>query len=311
MVASNERSLGQPVGAAGGRCRTLAPGRRAGSARPRRSARVAFVSLDGRPMKNVPFNVALLLTGAAFILLSATGGVTVSGYSVSVGTLGPRIALTLAGLFFIVTALTREQLLSTRPFRRHAKRAPEPAAPDLPRSAAAQFLYTLDEVPSESFPFLVQTATRLSVLGRTTVNLITQYEKVFEQLAKAGCEVRILFVNPDSEASQFTYGGNTDVYRHNIVSAAQHLKRLQPIMGRHLNVRVTNHVPTLSIMIVERANVVESMIRVQLYFLHSAIGRDRPIFRITYEDKWYAIFRDEFEEVWANALEWDIASVQV
>ena len=154
---------------------------------------------------------------------------------------------------------------------------------------------------------MVKDAVRVQILGRTAVNLLSQYQKVFEQLGGGGCEICLLFVDPLSEASKFLYGGNPEIYRNNIISASHNIKKLKFVLESRLQVRVTKHAPTLSIIIIEKRDSQQNFIQVQLYFLHSAVGRDRPIFRVNYGDKWYEIFQDEFNRLWSESIECDVS----
>lgn len=177
----------------------------------------------------------------------------------------------------------------------------------LSKSQAEQFFYTLDDKPADKFPNMVKDAVRVQILGRTAVNLLGQYQKVFEQLGRGGGEICLLFVDPLSEASKFLYGGNPEIYRNNIISASHQVKTLKFILERRLQVRVTKHAPTLSMIIIEKRDPQQNFIQVQLYFLHSAVGRDRPIFRVNYGDKWYEIFQDEFSRLWSESIDWDVS----
>jgi hypothetical protein len=51
-------------------------------------------------------------------------------------------------------------------------------------------------------------------------------------------------------------------------------------------------------MIFEQIEKSKSTMQVQLYFIHSAIGADRPIFAIGESDPWYRVFDEEFESIW-------------
>jgi hypothetical protein len=172
---------------------------------------------------------------------------------------------------------------------------------------AEDFFYTLDDKPSESFPSMVQNALSIRILGRTAVNLLSQYQKLFEQLGQSGCEIRLLFVDPSSEACNFLYGSNPELYRHNMITAASHLKKLRCAVERQLEARVTKHAPTASIIIIEKQDMQQGFLQVQLYFLHGALGRDRPVFRVNYGDKWYGVFQEEFDGLWSESREWDEA----
>jgi hypothetical protein len=154
---------------------------------------------------------------------------------------------------------------------------------------------------------MVEGAIRVQILGRTAVNLLGQYEKLFEQLGKDGCEIQLLFVDPLCETAKFIYGSNPEVYKNNIISASQHLSRMKNIVGHSLQVKVTKHAPTMSIIAIEKQDMQQGFLQVQLYFLHSAVGRDRPIFRITRGDRWYRVFRDEFTQLWSDSVEWDMS----
>jgi hypothetical protein len=262
-------------------------------------------------LKNMSFSIALFLIGAIFLFLGLSGGFTVSNYNFTIQDVLPRVTSSIIGGILIGVAIylevkaksTSEKASAEKPATTE-KRLP---LPDTKRAHAEEFFYTLDDTPAEGFPNMVKDAIRVQILVRTAVNLLSQYEKVFEQLGKAGCEIQLLFVDPSSEASKFLYGSNPEVYRNNIISASQHIKKLKSIVGHRLQVKVTKHAPTSSIIVVESQDMQQGFIQIQLYFLHSAVGRDRPIFKVRRGDKWYGIFRDEFTQLWADSVEWDIS----
>jgi hypothetical protein len=179
-------------------------------------------------------------------------------------------------------------------------------APPKPTGLQAEaFFYTLDDKRAESFPNMVRGAIRLHILGRTVVNLLSQYHKVFEELFRSGCEVRILFVDPSSETCEFAYDDSPEIYRSNVATVVSHLDKLRDVGDPRFEVRVIEHPPTLSVIVVEKQDLQQSFIHVQLYFLRSATSWDRPIFRVSYGDKWYRVFQDEFNQLWADSKEWN------
>lgn len=262
-------------------------------------------------LKTISFSIALFIIGATFLFVGLSGGFTISNYSIAIQEVSSRVISSIVGGVLIVVAIYLEVKIRSTSEKAFVEK-PEvkekhPIPPGAIRLRAEDFFFTLDDKPAQSFQIMVADAVRVRMLVRTAVNLLGQYEKVFEHLGKAGCELQLLFVDPASVASTFLYGSNPEVYRNNIVSASQHLKKLKSIMTHRLRVNVTKHAPTCSIIVVEKPDIHQWFIHVQLYFLHSALGRDRPVFHVPKGDKWYDIFQDEFTQLWADSVEWDIS----
>lgn len=169
-----------------------------------------------------------------------------------------------------------------------------------------KFFYTLDDKRALGFSQMVAGATRVRVLSRTAVNLLSQYSRDFENLGLRECKIELLFVDPNSAVARYLYGDNPEIYQSNIKTAAHHLHKLKQKIGDKIEVRVTPHPPTFSLIIVEKEYSQDSFMQVQLYFLHGAIGRDRPLFRIPYSDPWYRIFYGEFERIWKSSVMWNV-----
>jgi hypothetical protein len=172
-----------------------------------------------------------------------------------------------------------------------------------PELAPEQFFYTIGDQKAH-FPSLTERASKLSILGRTAVNLIGHQQRAIEELCRQGCHVRLLFVDPKSEAARFLYSDNYDIYRHNVRTTALHLKKINIRCDNRIEVRVIKEAPTMSLMIVERQDNAESLIQAQLYFIHGAIAADRPLFRVKPNDRWYSVFLGEFQELWASSQIW-------
>jgi hypothetical protein len=265
-------------------------------------------------IKNIPFNLALFLIGAIFIFLGLTGGFTLGSYSFVIQETWSRVISVLVGGTLATSAIYTEIKLKLFTEKQSAEsiensRSLVKPNPELPTTLAAEkFFYTLDEVGAKNFPNIVKGAKRLKILSRTAINLLSSYQNIFRQLARDECQIQLLFVDPSSEAANLVYGSNYEIYLNNITSAARHLRNLFSLYKDQIKIRIVKHAPTLSIIIVEKEEVKESYMQVQLYFLHSAVGRDRPLFQVTKEDKWYRIFEKEFEMLWENAQAWDIDS---
>lgn len=257
-------------------------------------------------LKKLRLSIALFIFGAVFLFTGLAGGFELGNYKVSALDWFPRASLALIGGLFVVGSIWIE--LRDRS-RNRAAIASSNSPTEKPRAEirAEEFFYTLDDKSSDGFPNMVKNATCVQLSGRTAVNLMGQYGKVFERLGKDGCQIQLLFVDPLSEAAKHLYGGRSEVYRHNILSASQHLKLLKSALGDRLQVRVTKHAPTSGIIIIQKEEAAQNFVQVQLYFLYGAIGRDRPLFKVRRGESLYSLYADEFAQLWNDGVEWDMA----
>lgn len=253
--------------------------------------------------KGLSFNIVLLVVGGAFLLLGLMDEISAGSYRIAVSSPVLKVGLVVLGAGFAGLGIWNELKLRMPAARRG--NGPSPAKSGPGSVTAQEFFYTLDDAPSKGFPTMVESATRVSILGRTAVNLLGQYQRVFEDLAQRGCEIRLLFVDPNSAASAFLYGSSPEVYKNNSITALAHVGRMLQPARNQLRIRVMDGAPTVSIVMVEKNDPQSSFLQVQLYFLHGAVGRDRPIFRVSKGDKWYGVFHEEFERLWAGSKEWE------
>lgn len=259
-------------------------------------------------LKSISFSITLFLIGALFLLLGLTGGLNIANSNFIIKETVSRIIVSLIGVSFIGLAIFLEIKKTSQNKLQREEKSTEGT---LKLKQAETFFYTLDEGKSVSFSNLVQNASRISIVGRTGVNLLSNYQRTFEELGKSGCEIRFLFTDPTSDASRFLYGSFTEIYWNNIKTASSHIRELKRKIGNRFYVKVTQHAPTLSIIIFEKPDASQSFLRVQFYFLHSRIGSDRPMFQINYRDKWYNVFLEEFNQLWINGKEWDYSNIQI
>lgn len=166
------------------------------------------------------------------------------------------------------------------------------------------FFYTLDDKPDANFPHLIKHAKKVYVLARTAVNLLGQYEKTIVELIQNNCDVRFLFIGPDSDAVKYIYGSSPEVYYDNVKKMNFHLENIKRKTNKTIETKTIKHAPTLSIIYIEKENG-ESFVIVQFYFLHALIGRDRPLFKLNKDDIWFAPFKQEFDELWKTGTSWE------
>lgn len=256
-------------------------------------------------LKGINFSILLAALGVGLVLIGAAEKLTIAGTGIHVEDIRFRIALIVIGVILLIgaavfqrTELRRRLPDEDKPNGVSAPK-PSPVVPKISQKGAAEsFFLTLDDDAIASFPTSVKGAIRLQILARTVVNLVGQYGHVFSSLAQSGCEVQILIVDPESESARHIYANNHVVYLRNAKTALARLAELQDRHKDFIKVRFFPYVPTVSILNVEQRDVSDSFVQVQMYFIHGAIGRDRPIFRVYRTDPWYAVFRDEFESIW-------------
>lgn len=265
-------------------------------------------------LKKAPMTVALFVIGAIFVIIGLVEKIDISGNVVQIPTDWGKIFAVGLGmiLMFFSCVLVYQQYaaIKNQPNRKRHHKTKENSAFQESKSFPAKaedFFHTLDDkLPADSFPNMIKNCEQIDIMTRTSINLLSQYQKEFEKLGKSGCKINLLFVDPESVTSEFLYGTNTPLYRSNITGAARIIKALQNVIGEKLEVRVTQHAPTVSIINFKKHQQ-KGFIQASLYFIHGAYGRDRPIFQIESQDKWYEIFENEFDEIWKKSNKWDVA----
>lgn len=164
--------------------------------------------------------------------------------------------------------------------------------------SASDFLFSLDDPSLESFSTLTASSNSIDLISRSAVNLFSMYQKDIERLCNSECRFRVLLVDPESEAASYIYGNDPKLYKTNIGLTIRKIRMINARITTKIDVRFTRFAPTMGIMLINSSN--GGVARIQLYFLHACIGRDRPLFKVTSSDIWYNVFRDEFDQLWNN-----------
>ncbi len=253
-------------------------------------------------IKNLKFSAILALAGVCVVLLGLSGCASVATYQVPIHSMLARGGALIIGLLLVAIAIWLE-----KPNFIESKSTNDIAAP---KAGAQDVLHTLDDDVSYSFSTRVDGACRVSIFARTAVNLLNTYQHTLVELARKGTNVRLLCVDPASEACRTIYGGSHEIYMQNVQTTLRILASLKSQMGHRLEVRASRHAPTFGLTIIERLDHNQGSIDVQLYFLYSLTGRNRPILSIYPADKWYTPFMDEFNALWENAVSWDQTQVE-
>ncbi len=249
-------------------------------------------------LKEAGLEIVLALGGLFLIVLALAGQLSISEFGVMIANPYLRIGSGLFGLVLVIGSIViyRKGEIKTK---------------DLPGQetensniTAEKFFFTLDDANIDNFTQIVSGAVRVRILARTVVNLVGQYSNEFKRMINNGCEVQLLIVDPASDAAKYLYKNRFDLYQNNVELVRKHIKELQDLSSENFEVRTISHAPTVSIMWIEKRDISDTYLRVQFYFLHGAVGRDRPIFHIHRGDRWYNVFVNEFDELWKDSSDW-------
>ncbi len=163
------------------------------------------------------------------------------------------------------------------------------------RNAPSDFLYSLDTNPDQEFSKIILDAKRVTIIGRTAVNILNQYETALKKSLNSGCEYRILAYDyKEKEHPKYSIHSYNN---HN--TAYDSFMELQKEYS-NLIYRETDKWPNYGIFSVEHAQEQNNYIQILLY-PHTMKGSQRPMFKITSDNEWYANFSTEIKTLWDNA----------
>ncbi len=163
------------------------------------------------------------------------------------------------------------------------------------RNAPSDFLYSLDTNPDQEFSKIILDAKRITIIGRTAVNILNQYETALKKSLNSGCEYRILAYDyKEKEHPKYSIHSYNN---HN--TAYDSFMELQKEYS-NLIYRETDKWPNYGIFSVEHAQEQNNYIQILLY-PHTMKGSQRPMFKITSDNEWYANFSTEIKTLWDNA----------
>jgi hypothetical protein len=261
------------------------------------------------PMPKLRYLQLLTIIGILMLLIGSAGNVSIQGNAVTLPNTYIRILIaTLGGLMavcsFVLEVKSHSFLTSKLPQEQQQGGASRQKAP-AHKTDASEFFYNSDDDRAETFTRMTHDAKRVWVLARTGVNLLNSNASVMNSLLKHSCEINLLFTDPSSDATRNLYGGDSAIYWLNIQAAARHVGELRTRFPRNFHVNIMPHAPTMSMVIVESNNPEHDFIRVMFYFIHSAYGNDRPMFKVLRGDRWFDIFKEEFTQLWGRAVPWD------
>jgi hypothetical protein len=172
---------------------------------------------------------------------------------------------------------------------------------------------------SSSLATLIKSSSTIDMCGLTmTTTLNKEFPNILEKIEQ-GSNVRLLIVDPDSQALQMSAlrsfdPTNLDYYRNKIVTTLQDIEFIHQRWevnrknnlkrSGNFEVRLLNFAPSFSVFVF---NAVESSGHaiVEIYPHKKGFGTP-PAFELTSarDGDWYKYFTSQFEQMWDDAKEW-------
>ena len=163
------------------------------------------------------------------------------------------------------------------------------------RNAPNDFLYSLDTNPDQDFSKIISDAKRVTIIGRTAVNILNQFEAALKNSLKSGCEYRILAYDYREEDHP-KYSTHSKNNHNTAYDSFMELQKEYP----NLIYRETAKWPGNGILFVEYEQEQNNYIQILLY-PHTIKGSQRPMFKINFNNEWYTKFLMEIETLWGDA----------
>jgi hypothetical protein len=230
---------------------------------------------------------------------------TVVGVGVTFAVGGVRWAI---GGVLVLGVLAMAALLNSLRVSRRCIQTLESELLEQTAATPARTLFVgLTESPARSIADLLTAAERISISGRTALNLFVRYGGAITEAVKRGAEVRVLLVDPGSSATSVLYGRDPATYASNFRSVELKISEVQLATNGAtgtFEVRLMDEAPTYGIVIAEKDPREASLAAMQVYFLHTRTGADRPVVVFPAIDPWFKVFISEFNAGWRKASTW-------
>lgn len=163
------------------------------------------------------------------------------------------------------------------------------------RGSANDFLYSLDKNSEQDLSKIIVNAKKVTIIGRTAINIWNQYRIALENSLKSGCEYRILTYDY-KEKEHPMYSKNS--YNNHLTARDAFLELQKKYSG--LKYAETGRWPCYGILAVEYGQEKDNYIQILLYPV-SMKGSERPMFKIHSDNEWYSKFLKEIDTLWLES----------
>jgi len=255
-------------------------------------------------MKEVgKLNPGVLLAGLGAVLLissALTGGQTIVGTTHIALDSNYRTALLVFGGLLVVSGILAVYWAARSAQATQTSKTCQQQQATFPRPPEDIF-YNWDDRRCQTFGDIIKNSTELILVGRTVVNVLNSYSKELKQVLESNGHVTIVTVDEGSPGALAMYHNSPELFSKNSSVASSVIDELKKLGKDRLIVLKCNCPPNFAILFSKGSGSRSSTLLVQLYFVHAAIGRDRPLFIVPESDKWYPMFKKELDAIVASS----------
>lgn len=155
------------------------------------------------------------------------------------------------------------------------------------------FMYVINDNSDALFSKIIKDAKKVSILGRTAINIVNLYDTDIKESLEAGCSYRILTCDHKDDLISQIYSKR---FIENATTARIFFADMQK-QYPNLEFRTINKILGYSMTIVEYDRAERNLINFIVY-QNTMKGNQRPMFTIKYDDDWYNKFVTEFNFLW-------------
>lgn len=157
------------------------------------------------------------------------------------------------------------------------------------------FMYLINDNPDALFSKIIKEAKRVSIFGRTVINIVNLYDTDIKESLETGCSYRILICNHKDDLISQIYSKR---FIENAITSRIYFEDMQKNYA-NLEFGTIDKVLGYSMTIVEYDQAEKNLINFIIY-QNTMKGNQRPMFTIKYDNNWYKKFEKEFEFLWNN-----------
>lgn len=155
------------------------------------------------------------------------------------------------------------------------------------------FMYVINDNSDALFSKIIKDAKKVSILGRTAINIVNLYDTDIRESLEAGCSYRILTCDYKDSLIAQIYSKR---FIENAITASLFFEDIQKEY-HNLEFRTINKILGYSMTIVEYDQAERNLINCIVY-QNTMKGNQRPMFTIKYDNNWYKKFVKEFNFLW-------------
>lgn len=155
------------------------------------------------------------------------------------------------------------------------------------------FMYVINDNSDALFSKIIKGAKKVSIFGRTAINIVNLYDTDIRESLEAGCLYRILTCDHKDELISQIYSKH---FIENAITARNFFEEMQKKYS-NLEFKTINKISGYSMTIVEYEQSERNLINFIIY-QNTMKGNQRPMFTIKYDNDWYNKFVKEFNFLW-------------